>query len=178
MGVSLLERQLRTLRSMPVARLAYVGGAPRSELAPTVDYVDDAIVGVDTTERSSLLGILAALTFARDTGCESAIILGCDVPLVTTQSLQQLVAALRDGPSSVDLAIASSGVGHDHWSIMAASISALTPLRDAYLRNERAVHRAVAGVQTARVVVASAETTNVNDQVTLADINSLLNAAR
>lgn len=177
-GVSLLERQLSSLRSTPATRLAYVGGEPRSEWAPTVDHVDDAIVGVDTSERSSLLGILAALTFARHTGCESAIILGCDVPLVSSHSLQQLVEALGDETSSVEIAVASSGVGRDHWSILAASVTALDSLRRVYLQGERAVHRAVTGLQITRVVVADIETTNVNDQATLSDIASLLDAPR
>lgn len=178
LGVSLLERQLNIVRGTPVTRLAYVGGESRSELTPSVDYVSDTIVGVDASERSSLLGILAALTFARDMQCESAVILGCDVPLVTSHSLQRLVHALGDETFSVELAVASSGVERDHWSIMAASVTALDSLRRAYMQGERAVHRAVAGLQIARVAVADIETTNVNDQATLSDIASLLDSAR
>ena len=177
-GVSLLDHQLNILRSVPVDRLAYVGGDHRPALNPFAGYVDDAIVGVDTTERSSLLGILAALTSARDRECESAIILGCDVPLVTRQTLQQLVAVLRSDASSFDVAVASSGAKQDHWSIMAANVAALAPLRAAYERGERAVHRAIATVQVARVEVTEDEAANVNDQTTLADIATDLRSAR
>ena len=177
-GVSLLDHQLTILRSVPVDRLAYVGGDHRPELDPFAGYVDDAIVGVDTTERSSLLGILAALTSARDRECESAIILGCDVPLVTRQTLQQLVAALRSDASSFDIAVASSGAKQDHWSIMAANVAALAPLRAAYERGERAVHRAISTVQVARVEVTEDEAANVNDQTTLADIAADMRSAR
>ena len=177
-GVSLLDHQLNILRSVPVDRLAYVGGDHRPALNPFAGYVDDAIVGVDTTERSSLLGILAALTSARDRECESAIILGCDVPLVTRQTLQQLVAALRSDASSFDIAVASSGAKQDHWSIMAANVAALAPLRAAYERGERAVHRAISTVQVARVEVTEDEAANVNDQTTLADIAADMRSAR
>ena len=177
-GVSLLDHQLNILRSVPVDRLAYVGGDHRPALNPCAGYVDDAIVGVDTTERSSLLGILAALTSARDRECESAIILGCDVPLVTRQTLQQLVAALRSDASSFDIAVASSGAKQDHWSIMAANVAALAPLRAAYERGERAVHRAISTVQVARVEVTEDEAANVNDQTTLADIAADMRSAR
>ena len=177
-GVSLLDHQLNILRSVPVDRLAYVGGDHRPALNPFAGYVDDAIVGVDTTERSSLLGILAALTYASDKKCESVIILGCDVPLVTTQTLQQLVAALRSDASSFDVAVASSGAKQDHWSIMAANVAALAPLRAAYERGERAVHRAISTVQVARVEVTEDEAANVNDQTTLADIAADMRSAR
>ena len=177
-GVSLLDHQLNILRSVPADRLAYVGGDHRPELDPFAGYVDDAIVGVDTTERSSLLGILAALTYASDKKCESVIILGCDVPLVTRQTLQQLVAAVRSDASSFDVAVASSGAKQDHWSIMAANVAALAPLRTAYERGERAVHRAVTTVQVARLEVDEDEAVNVNDQTTLADIAADMRSAR
>jgi len=177
-GVSLLGRQLSILRGVPVDCLAYVGGERRLEVDPLADYVDDAIVGVDTTERSSLLGILAALTYARDRECESAIVLGCDVPLVTRQTLQQLVAALRSDASSFDIAVASSGAKQDHWSIMAANVSALASLSAAYDRGERAVHRAVTTVQVARLEVDDDEAVNINDQTTLADIAADMRSAR
>jgi molybdopterin-guanine dinucleotide biosynthesis protein A len=177
-GVSLLTHQLNSLRSVPVHRLAYVGGEPRNEIPLTIDYVNDGLVGVDISERSSLLGILAALTFARDMECDSAIILGCDVPFIMNDSLRQLVAALRNGSSSCDIAVASSSTERDHWSIMAAHTFALTPLREAYMQGERAVHRAVASLQVARVVVSEVETVNINDQTTLANITADLRAAR
>lgn len=177
-GVSLLGHQLNILRGVPVDRLAYVGGERRPEVDPLAGYVDDAIVGFTTTERSSLLGILAALTYARDRECESAIILGCDVPLVTAQTLQQLVAALRSGTSSFDVAVASSGAERDHWSIMAANVSALAPLRSTYENGERAVHRAVTSLQVARLEVDEDEAVNINDQTTLADIAADMRSAR
>ena len=177
-GVSLLSHQLNILRGVPVDCLAYVGGERRLAVDPLADYVDDAIVGVTTTERSSLLGILAALTYAHDRECESVVILGCDVPLVTRQTLQQLVAAVRSDASSFDVAVASSGAKQDHWSIMAANVAALAPLRTAYERGERAVHRAVTTVQVARLEVDEDEAVNVNDQTTLADIAADMRSAR
>ena len=177
-GVSLLTHQLNLLRSVPVDRLAYVGGDLRITVDPSVSYASDAIADVDTSERSSLLGILAALAYARDSECDSAIILGCDVPLVTRETLQQLVAALSESASSFDVAVASSGAERDHWSIMAANISALAQLRAAYEHGQRAVHRAVATLRVARVVVDDDEAANINDQTTLADIATDLRGAR
>jgi molybdopterin-guanine dinucleotide biosynthesis protein A len=177
-GVSLLTHQLNLLRSVPVDRLAYVGGDLRITVDPSVSYASDAIAGVETSERSSLLGILAALAYARDSECDSAIILGCDVPLVTRETLRQLVAALSESASSFDVAVASSGAERDHWSIMAANISALTPLRAAYEHGQRAVHRAVATLRVTRVVVDEDEAANINDQTALADIAADLRGAR
>jgi molybdopterin-guanine dinucleotide biosynthesis protein A len=177
-GVSLLTHQLNLLRSVPVDRLAYVGGDLRITVDPSVSYASDAIADVDTSERSSLLGILAALSFARNNECDSAIILGCDVPLVTRETLQQLVAALSESASSFDVAVASSGAERDHWSIMAANISALAQLRAAYEHGQRAVHRAVATLRVARVVVDDDEAANINDQTALADIAADLRSAR
>lgn|GEM_PF-1194061 len=177
-GVSLLDHQFSILRGVPVDYLAYVGGERRLAVDPLAGYIDDAIVGVDTAERSSLLGILAALTYAHDRECESAIILGCDVPLVTRQTLQQLVAAVRSDASSFDVAVASSGAKQDHWSIMAANVAALAPLRSTYENGERAVHRAVTTVQVARLEVDEDEAVNVNDQTTLADIAADMRSAR
>jgi molybdopterin-guanine dinucleotide biosynthesis protein A len=177
-GLSLLTHQLNLLRSVPVDRLAYVGGDLRITVDPSVGYASDATAGVDTSERSSLLGILAALAYARDSECNSAIILGCDVPLVTSQTLQQLVAALSNSAFSFDVAVASSGAERDHWSIMAANISALAALREAYMQGERAVHRAVATLRVTRVVVDEDEAVNINDQTTLIDIATDLRGAR
>ena len=177
-GVSLLTHQLNLLRSVPVDRLAYVGGDLRITVDPSVSYASDAIADVDTSERSSLLGILAALAYARDSECDSAIILGCDVPLVTRETLQQLVAALSESASSFDVAVASSGAERDHWSIMAANISALAQLRAAYEHGQRAVHRAVATLRVTRVVVDEDEAANINDQTALADIAADLRGAR
>ena len=177
-GVSLLTHQLNLLRSVPVDRLAYVGGDLRITVDPSVGYASDAIAGVDTSERSSLLGILAALSFARNNECDSAIVLGCDVPLVTRETLQQLVAALSESASSFDVAVASSGAERDHWSIMAANISALAQLRAAYEHGQRAVHRAVATLRVTRVVVDEDEAANINDQTALADIAADLRGAR
>jgi molybdopterin-guanine dinucleotide biosynthesis protein A len=177
-GVSLLTHQLNLLRSVPVDRLAYVGGDLRITVDPSVGYASDAIAGVDTSERSSLLGILAALSFARNNECDSAIIVGCDVPLVTRETLQQLVAALSESASSFDIAVASSGAERDHWSIMAANVSVLAQLRAAYEHGQRAVYRAVATLQVTRVVLDEDEAVNINDQTALADIATDLRGAR
>ena len=177
-GVSLLNNQLNKLRTVPVDRLAYVGGDLRNSVDPLVGYVSDATAGVDASERSSLLGMLAALTYARNIECESAIILGCDVPLVTSQTLQKLVAAVNSDASAFDIAIASSCAQRDHWSIMAANVSALASLLAAYEHGERAVHRAADTLQVARFVVAENEVVNINDQTTLADIAADLRGAR
>ena len=61
---------------------------------------------------------------------------------------------------------------------MAANVAALAPLRAAYERGERAVHRAISTVQVARVEVTEDEAANVNDQTTLADIAADMRSAR
>lgn len=158
---TLLDMVLGTLTATNLTSLAYVGGLPRDDVSPMIHHVPDECAGVAAAERSSLLGVIAALSHARNTHHDAAVILGCDVPLVSTITIQRLVASL----AHVDVSVAEDA--GDHWSIMSARTTTLDHLRAAFDAGERAIHRAMAELQILRVQCTSAECINVNDVATL-----------
>ena len=158
---TLLDMVLGTLTAANLTSLAYVGGPHRNDVSPTVHHVPDESAGVAAAERSSLLGVTAALSHARNTHHDAAVILGCDVPLVSTITIQHLVLSL----AHADVSVAEHA--GDHWSIMCARTECLEHLRAAFIAGERAIHRAMAELQISRVQCTSAECTNVNDVATL-----------
>ena len=158
---TLLDTALASLTAADLTSLAYVGGQPRNDVSPTVHHVPDESAGVAAAERSSLLGVIAALSHARHTHHDAAVILGCDVPLVSTITIQRLVASL----AHADVSVAEHA--GDHWSIMCARTDCLEHLRAAFIAGERAIHRATADLRLVRVPCTGAECTNVNDVATL-----------
>jgi len=158
---TLLDAVLASLTAANLTSLAYVGGPPRNDVSPSVHHVPDELAGVAVTERSSLLGLIAALSHARDTHHDAAVVLGCDVPLVSPITIQRLVASL----AHADVSVAENA--GDHWSIMCASTESLAHLRAAFTAGERAIHRATADLRPVRVPCTDAERTNVNDVATL-----------
>ncbi len=158
---TLLDTALASLTAADLTSLAYVGGPPRNDVSPTVHHVPDESAGVAATERSSLLGVIAALSHARHTYHDAAVILGCDVPLVSTITIQHLIASM----THADVSVAEHA--GDHWSIMCARTECLEHLRAAFIAGERAIHRATAGLRLVRVPCTGAECTNVNDVATL-----------
>ena len=170
-GVSLLARIFTTLRSADVDSLAYVGGPPRSDLPPDIVHVADEVAGHPGNERSSLLGVLAAMTHARANGHDSIVVLGCDVPMVETATIRALTSTLE----SVDASVAHHDV--DHWSIVAIRTSAYEAIESHYARGERAIHRAFSQLTVARVPVSASECVNVNDVATLHAVSVLLGTA-
>ncbi len=170
-GVSLLARIFTTLRSADVDSLAYVGGLPRSDIPPDIVHVADEVAGHPGDDRSSLLGVLAAMTHARANGHDSIVILGCDVPMVEARTIRALTPALESAEASV------AHHDGDHWSIMAVRTNAYEAIESQYARGERAIHRAVSQLSVARVPVPAFECVNVNDVATLQSVSDLLGTA-
>lgn len=158
---TLLDTVLGSLLAANLNSLAYVGGLPRNDVSPSVHHVPDECAGVAIADRSSLLGVIAALSHARNTHHDAAVILGCDVPLVSTITIQRLVASL----AHADVSVAEHA--GDHWSIMSVRTESLEQLRAAFLAGERAIHRATADLRLSRVPCTGAECTNLNDVATL-----------
>ena len=155
----MLRAVFSALSSARVDSLVYVGGEQREDYA-AFGYVRDDASRVDTSHRSSLLGVIAAVTHAHDTQHDAAVILGCDVPLVSPKTIQQLVESL----AHAEVAVAEHD--GDHWSILAIRSGLHAHLRDSFVAGERAIHRAVAGARIMRVPCSGRECTNVNDAAT------------
>jgi len=159
-----------TLLAAGLDSFVYVGGRAREGFDLSFRHVPDEIADVDDGEQSSLRGVLAALTHAWTTDHEAVVILGCDVPLVTTNTIQRLVSALNFS----DVAVAECA--GDHWSIMAARAGIREHVLAQYLAGQRAIHRALTDLRISRVVCSTTECTNVNDVATLQLINENLSS--
>ena len=153
-----------TLIAADLRALVYVGGTARVGLPSVFEHVPDDIVELEGPERSSLLGVLAALTHAHATRLDAAVVLGCDVPLVTTDTIRRLIASLEES----DIAVAE----HEgrHWSIMALRTEVIGHVRASYLAGERAVHRVAEALRVTEVPCSQTECANVNDVATLRNI--------
>lgn len=167
-GQTLLDHQLATLHDatlhdVMVTQLAYVGGTSRAAVAHGAVHVPDAVGGRPAVgpERSALLGVLSALMHAESVGCDSAVIIACDVPLLTPATISSLCDAL----DSAEIAVASAE--RRHWTIIAARTSTRPLLEHQYETGVRALHEALAHCKVQLVPVAEHELVNANDQKTL-----------
>lgn len=160
-NTTMLQVIHETLLAAGLDSFAYVGGRAREGFDLSFRHVPDEIADVDDGEQSSLRGVLAALTHAWTTGLEAVVILGCDVPLVTTNTIQRLVSALDVSDVSV------AECDGDHWSILAARVDIREHVLAQYLAGRRAIHRALTDLRISRVACTTTECTNVNDVATL-----------
>ncbi len=162
-GQTLLDHQLATLHAATITQLVYVGGTPRTEVAHGAVHVPDAVGGRAALgpERSALLGVLSALLYAESAGCDRAVIIACDVPLLTPATITSLYGAL----DSTEIAVASAE--RSHWTIIAARTSTKSLLEHYYETGMRALHEVLAHCAVRLVPVAEHELVNVNDQKTL-----------
>ena len=170
-GRTLLDTALLTLRGAGLAQLSYVGGAARDTVPPDVVHLADA----PEHEPCMLRGVVSALEWAEQRQIDRAMILACDIPLVTANTVARVLAALHDTTANTghDMQLPHIAVAHgerDHWSCIAIHCEVLPSLRASLAQGERAMHRATAALRVARVAVAEQELTNVNDLTTLAGI--------
>ncbi len=162
-GQTLLDHQLATLHAATITQLAYVGGNPRAVVAHGAVHVPDAVGGRAALgpERSALLGVLSALLYAESAGCDRAVIIACDVPLLTSATITSLCNALE----SAEIAVASAE--RSHWTIIAARTSTRPLLEHQYETGVRALHEALTHCAVLFMPVAEHELVNANDQKTL-----------
>ena len=159
--ITMLQVIHENLLAAGLDSFVYVGGRAREGFDPTFRHVPDAIADVDDEDHSSLRGILAALTHAWATDHEAVVILGCDVPLVTIDTIRRLVSALDVSDVSV------AECDGDHWSILAARADIREHVLAQYLAGQRAIHQALTDLRISRVACTTTECTNVNDVATL-----------
>ena len=159
---TLLDHALRTLRDAGATHLAYVGGRQRHGDSTAHHVADD-----DAMAPCMLRGVIAALRHAETIRADRALIVACDVPLLTADAAALVLSNLRD--PEIDAAVAHAA--RDHWSCLAVRTRTVARLTEALARDERAVHRAMSHLRVARVGVDERELTNANDVATLRSIS-------
>lgn len=170
-GRTLLDTALLTLGGVGLTQLSYVGGAARDTVPPDVVHLADA----PELEPCMLRGVVSALEWAEQRQFDRAMILACDIPLVTANTVARVLGALHDTTANTghDMRRPHIAVAHgerDHWSCTAIHCDALISLRTSLAHGERAMHRATAALRVVRVAVAEHELTNVNDLATMEGI--------
>jgi molybdopterin-guanine dinucleotide biosynthesis protein A len=153
-GVAMARRVADALAMAGCSPVIAVGGEATELGELGLEHAVDEFPG-----EGPLGGILTALSHGAP-----AVVLACDLPNITAPTIATLVNSVLDH----DAAIAYS----DHAEPLCAvwSPSAARLLRARFDAGERALHRAIDGLDIAWVVVPAAELRNVN---TPADLRSL-----
>jgi len=153
-GVAMARRVADSLVAAGCAPVVTIGG-DAEELEPLqLEHVDDEFPG-----EGPLGGILTAL--ARGS---AALVVACDVPNVRPRTLSRLIEALGDHQAAIACT--------EHLEPLCAlwSPAAAATLRSRFVAGERAVHRAIEGLDVISVTVPAQELRNVN---TPDDLNNL-----
>jgi len=153
-GVAMAQRVADALTAAGCAPVVMVGGDARELQSLRLEHVDDDFPG-----EGPLGGILTAL--ARGS---AALVVACDVPNIRPQTLRRLIDTLGDHQAAIACT--------EHLEPLCAlwSPSASATLRSRFVAGERAVHRAIEGLDVVAVTVPADELRNVN---TPDDLNSL-----
>lgn len=178
-GVPLVERAARTLGEV-VEDVVVVSARPLETVRPRVADLRPPC--------GPLGGIEAALAEADRRGLDGALVLACDLPLVTADTMRAVVDALADPDADLAAAVAARD-GSRHASRPAPNAAA-EPLCAAYRvrcleratalldAEERAVHLLLASVRVARVERPEVELLNANTTADLARAEAALAARR
>jgi molybdopterin-guanine dinucleotide biosynthesis protein A len=153
-GIAMARRVADALAGAGCSPVMAIGGNRAALNHIGLDLVADEFPG-----EGPLGGILTALAV----GAPVAVA-ACDLPELASPTVAALVAALGDH----DVAIARSDRAEPLCAVWAGSSAAI--LRTRFLAGERAVHRAIAGLDIAWVPVSLSELRNVN---TPGDLGSL-----
>lgn len=125
-------RIARSMRQSGIEQILLVGGSELDANRWNLKYVRDEI---------SAAGPFAALLAAiHNTDSQIVLIMPCDVPWINGESCSQLMAI--DADFDVQVATTDS----PQWLCSAWRKSATTHLEQQYARGERAIHRAVIGL--------------------------------
>lgn len=160
-GQQLANRALHTLRDAGLRHLVYVGGHQRPGMVLNAAHVAD----FHDVGPCALRGVVAALQHAAQ-GFERAMLLACDVPLVSSDTVARVLAALNDD-STCQAAVATGS--RDHWSCVATRCDVLPGLSDILRGGQRSMHQAFGSLRLRRVAVEESEFVNVN---TVADLEA------
>jgi molybdopterin-guanine dinucleotide biosynthesis protein A len=153
-GVAMARRVADALLLAGCSPVLAIGGDSTGLSRLGLDHIDDEFPG-----EGPLGGILTALSHG-----SPAVVLACDLPNITAATITTLVDAV-DGH---DAAIAYSDRAEPLCAVWSPSAAALLGAR--FDAGERALHRAIDGLDIAWVTGGRAELRNVN---TPADLRSL-----
>lgn len=141
-----------TMRSSGIEEVLVVGGSQTTAYALGCSFVADLHPG-----EGPLGGLITAM---RAVTAEILCVLPCDVPLVKSARIQQLVAALADFRIN-DASVLKSN--REHWLCSSWRVSRCLPtLEKRFLDGERAIHRAANSLVIQQVSATDAELININ----------------
>ena len=145
-GVAMARRVADVLRLAGCSPVVAVGGDSQ-ELRPLeLDHVDDEFPG-----EGPLGGILTALAHSAP-----AAVVACDLPNIKAVTITALIDAL----GSHDAAVAFTDRAEPLCAVW--SPAAVAPLRAQFIAGERAIHRAIDGLDIAWIKVPPADLRNIN----------------
>jgi molybdopterin-guanine dinucleotide biosynthesis protein A len=145
-GVAMARRVADALADAGCSTVVAIGGDAAELARLGLDPVDDEYPG-----EGPLGGVLTALTLG-----SPAAVVACDLPNLRAQTIAELVVALADH----DVAIARSDRIEPLCAVWSAAAAPL--LRARFAAGERAMHRAIEGLDTVWVTVPADEVRNIN----------------
>ncbi len=151
-GIAMGRKIADTVRSSGIEDVIVVGGS--SDIA---DLIGCSFVADLYPDEGPLGGLITAM---RAVTAEILCVLPCDVPLLTSARIQQLLTALTDF-KIYDASVLTSD--REHWLCSSWRVSRCLPtLEERFTDGERAIHRAVNSLVIQRVSATDSEMINVN----------------
>lgn len=148
-GEPMVRRAARTLRDASLTPVFVVGGDRDALTALDLVHVEDRWPG-----EGPLGGILTALDHA---GGRDVVVLACDTPLVSSDTVARLVQA----PDDAAVVVASDG-DRFHPLVGRYSTRCAAALRERFDAGVRAMHAALDGLDVVTIEIESRELQNVN----------------
>jgi molybdenum cofactor guanylyltransferase len=155
-GVAMARRVADSLAAAGCARVVAIGGDPAALGRLGLEQVPDDFPG-----EGPLGGVLTALALG-----SPVLVVACDLPNLRPDTCNELVAALGQH----DASIARSDRAEPLCAVWSAA--AEPSLRAQFDAGERAMHRAIEGLDTAWVTVPAAEVRNINTPDDLGNLYS------
>ena len=153
-GVAMARRVADALIDAGCTKVVAIGGNATELARLGLDRIDDEFPG-----EGPLGGVLTALALG-----SPAVVVACDLPNLRAQTIAELVLALGEH----DAAIARSDRIEPLCAVWSAAATPL--LRARFEAGERAMHRAIEGIDTAWVTVPADEVRNINTRDDLGNL--------
>jgi molybdopterin-guanine dinucleotide biosynthesis protein A len=145
-GVAMARRAANTLIAAGCSPVVAIGGDEHQLRGLGLEYVDDEFPG-----EGPLGGILTALGLG-----SPVVVVACDLPNIQSTTITAMVIALGDH----HVAMAQSNRAEPLCAVWADRVVPL--LQSRFRSGERAMHRAIEGLDIAWVTVPVAEVRNIN----------------
>ena len=153
-GVAMAARVAAALRAGGCAEVIAIGGD-----AVAIEALGLAVVADRSPGEGPLGGIITALEYTAAT----TVVVACDLPYLDASTVALLIDTLHDATANnapVDVAMASTGRLEPLCAVW--NQSALPAMKQAFAGGERAIHRTLAELRVASVVVAGPVLRNMN----------------